>query len=190
MSSDSGPTAPVEFKLAYLSRCTFEDGKAYRGGILVVDSRGAPLEFRCTSAIRPNPVQRTLYGDSLDPYMQIELVGKPLLSAVRESFDILVVDDQWLLNIRQQCDRSVVLARRQGAEFSGASGGDRGSASLVDSPSGRFDPVVVEAPEGTPGDMSSAMSVLERAAVTFDPLEPFQRIHLALEKVHEQKALD
>lgn len=190
MDNYSEPSSPDDFKLAYLSRCSFEEGKTYRGGVLIIDRRGTPLEFRCTSAIRPNPVQRTLYGDSLDPYMQIELVGKPLLGAIREAFDMLVVDDPCLLDLRKECGRAVVYVRRQGEEFGRHSAREGARAGLVDSPAGRFDPVVVEAAPDTAEDVSSAMTLFEKVASTFDPLEPFQRIQRALDKVHEQKTLD
>lgn len=191
MTDDSVDLPSTNDHIAYLSRGEFEDGKAHRGGILIVDGHGRPLEFRCTSPIRPNPVQRTLYGGSLEPYMLVELIGKPLLSNVRESFTILVVDEPAFLNLREHCDQPMLFVRRQGVELRGEAGGsDAGASVLVDSPSGRFDPVVAQAFRKYAGDAASALPILERASDHFDPLEPFDRILQALKKVHEEKELD
>ena len=68
--------------LAYIILADVEDG-VLRGGILVTDAHGKPVEFRCTSPIRPNAVQRTLYGGTLMPHIAVELVGVPLVHAVQ-----------------------------------------------------------------------------------------------------------
>jgi hypothetical protein len=191
VTDNSADRPSSDVHIAYLSRGKFEDGKAHRAGILVVDGHGRPLEFRCTSPIRPNPVQRTLYGGSLDPYMLVELMGKSLLSNLRESYNILVVNEPGFLNLREYCDRPMLFIRRQGVDLAGEAAADQAGASvLVDSPSGRFDPVVAQAFRKYAGDATDALPTLERAADHFDPLEPFERIQRALEKVHEEKALD
>ena len=73
--------------LAFVTLSEVEDG-VLRGGILVTDAHGKPVEFRCTSPIRPNTVQRTLYGGTLMPHIAVELVGKPLIQAVQASPDV------------------------------------------------------------------------------------------------------
>lgn len=182
-SSESSP-----FSLAYLARHVFEDGHAYRGGLLVVNERGQPLEFRCTSPIRPNAVQSTLYGESLHPYMALELVGKPLLGTAREGFNLLLVREEWFLNLRETSDTAVVLLRRQGEQLSGRGAED--AASLVDSPKGRFDPLVVTSFSSAGDDVNVALPLLEICARYFDPLEPFDRVERALEKVHDDQTLE
>jgi len=178
MTANSDDYRPTDIRIAYLSRGVFEEGKAYRAGALVVNGQGRPMEFRCTSPIRPNPVQRTLYGGSLEPYMMVELMGKSLL---RNAF----------LNLREHCDHPMLFVCRQGIDLSGQTAGGEGGASvLVDSPSGRFDPIVAQAFRKYGGDAHEAFPILEKASDHFDPLEPFERILRALEKVHEEKALD
>ena len=70
-------TVDQKTRLAFLGYSEFDKG--YRGGILVTDEWGKPLEFRCTSPVHPNPVQRTLYGQTLLPHIAVELIGAPLL---------------------------------------------------------------------------------------------------------------
>ncbi len=188
-NSDVNPLDDLH--IAYLARGEFEDGKAYRAGILIVDLRGTPLEFRCTSPIRPNPVQRTLYGESLEPHMLVELMGKPLTRSLRESFAVVLVNEPTLLNLRDEFDRPTVYLRRQGADLDpGAHNAQDESALLVESPAGKFDPVVLLAFREHSDDTRAVHPILEAASRSLDLLEPFARVVRALEQVHEQKALD
>ena len=193
MEKDSEDRTPKDVRIAYLSKAEFDsdEGKSYRGGALVVDAHGTPLEFRCTSPIRPNAVQRTLYGSSLDPFMLVQLMAKPLLASLREEFHVLLVDDRWFLNVRDENDTPALFVRRHGTDVTGEGSGDQDKRSaLIDSPSGRFAPVVAETFHKNREDTNSVSSVLQDASAHIDLLEPFQRIQRALEKVHEEKAVD
>jgi len=55
--------------LAFLSLVELEKD-VFRGGVLVTDAQGKPIEFRCTSAIQPTAVQKTLYGGTLRAHMK------------------------------------------------------------------------------------------------------------------------
>lgn len=191
MAESNSDNKITQTHVAYLSRGEFDDAKVYRGGILVVDRQGGPLEFRCTSPIRPNPVQRMLYGESLEPYMLIELMGRSLLKSLRESFDVLLVNEDYFLNLREHCKRPMAFIRRQGAELvAGSATGDQQNSKLVDSPSGKFDPIVAVVPHNHQEDATVINSLLVEISVRFDPLEPFERVQNALAKVHEQQAVE
>ena len=58
-------------RLGFLGLMDFAKGDVFRGGILIVDSNGKPVEFRCTSTVKPNALQRALYGDSLMPHLSL-----------------------------------------------------------------------------------------------------------------------
>jgi hypothetical protein len=62
-------------RLAFLSRASFDNGVVSRGEILVTDGETKPLEFRCTSRIRPSSLQKVLYGKTLDGHMALDLIG-------------------------------------------------------------------------------------------------------------------
>ena len=176
--------------LAYLAREEFEEGRAYRAGLLIIDQRGTPREFRCTSPIRPNAVQRITYGDSLEPYMLVELMGLPLLHAARETFDVVFVNEPTFLNMREHVDSRVVYLRRQGEQFTSADTPEDNPSTLLDSPTGRFAPVVVETFRGEGEDIEVGLPLLQRAAVILDVLEPFERIQRALARIHDEQTLD
>ncbi len=50
------------------------------GGYLVLNMAGRPLEFHCTSPVRPNRAQEILYGPTLRPFLFGEQIGQALLS--------------------------------------------------------------------------------------------------------------
>ncbi len=189
MAGDSSESSPNEVRLADLSRCVFEDKKAVRGGALVIDESGKPLEFRCTSPIRPNAVQKMLYGRSLQPYILVELIGRPLLKGLREQFDFIVVNSPFFLNLREHFDRPCLFVRRQGEEMTaGSDGEDRSPSELVDSP--KYDPVVMQGFEEYPEDTKKAYPIFQALSKRMNILEPFERIARALERVHEERKLD
>ena len=178
-------------RIAYVDTGDYEDGKAYRCGALVVTLRGEPKEFRCTTPVRPNALQRITYGSSLEPFMLVEVMGKPLLAAMQESIDLYIVGDPILLNLRAAVQIPMVFARRQGTS------GDEnrsivgeGSAKLISSPTGEFDTVVLEAFHEFPNDTKEAFPLLEEAARNLDVLEPFDRLQKALAMVHESKEVE
>ena len=63
-----------ETTFGYLSTVhTAEDG--YFGGYLIISAIGRPLEFHCTSPVRPSRAQEILYGPTLQPYLMGEQIG-------------------------------------------------------------------------------------------------------------------
>ena len=69
---------PTDLHFGYLN-FSFFARETLIAGLLVVDEHGFPVDFRFCKAVKPNPLQRTLYGDSLEPYL-IESVTKELFS--------------------------------------------------------------------------------------------------------------
>ena len=90
-------------KVAFLIKAQFED-ESIRGAVLVTDVNTTPLEFRVTSAIKPDDLQKTLYGEILDEYICIELLALPLLNALKEKPDILVVQNRLFLDVNSKAE--------------------------------------------------------------------------------------
>ncbi len=78
-----GPNQQIELNFGYL-QFLFLAHETLIAGLLVVDENGFPLDFRFCKAVKPNPLQRTLYGDSLEPYL-IESVTKELFADLNAS---------------------------------------------------------------------------------------------------------
>jgi hypothetical protein len=175
--------------IAFVILSKVEDS-VLRGGILVTDNHGKPVEFRCTSPIRPNAVQRTLYGDTLTPHIAVELVGKPLLQAVQSSPDVVLVQQEEFLLMRTKCQKPLLLARRQGEEIQMAEeSGQNQFEEVLSSHSGKFAPVVITCHWDYPDDIVQCKESLGWMFSNCDLLEPFERVKTALATLHEQGIL-
>jgi len=84
-------------KIAFLETYTLSENGGVMGAILVTDAETKPLEFRVTAPIRPTSFQKTLYGDVLLEHILVELISVPLLNAVNEQIDLIVVKDPLFL---------------------------------------------------------------------------------------------
>jgi len=176
-------------KLAFVMLSEVEDG-VIRGGILVTDAHGKPLEFRCTSPIRPNAVQRTLYGGTLMSHISVELVGAPLVQAVQNPPDVVLVQQEEFLSLRTRCDKPLLIVRRQGEDMQlSEESGKSQPEELLSSPSGKFAPVVVTCHWDYPGDIVQCKNGLDWMFSNCDLLEPFERVKKALATLHEQGVL-
>lgn len=174
----------VGLKLGFLSYREFEDKKGYHGGILITDALSKPLEFRATSPVRPNPLQKILYGKRLLPHILIELIGKPLLKGIKEDPACVLVKSREFLRLRQSTDRVIISLRPQGELQLGI----QPSKSSLLMESEVFKPLVVE---GCDSDKTAEWR--EKLLEVFkhvDLLEPFERIEKALEEISKRKVLD
>jgi len=77
----------------YLVTRVFE-GPSYLGGILVVDKKGIPIEFKYVEPIRPSRLQTVLYGNTIDRYIRIESVGIPLIESLEHKPAILFIREE------------------------------------------------------------------------------------------------
>lgn len=178
-----------EMHIGFLDYLDLESGAAYRGAILITDSWGKPLEFRCTAPVRPNPVQRTLYGQRLLPHMAVELFGVPLLRNVQEKPGIVLVQNEFFFDLRRHTEFPLVRIRQQGTQVK-VSEDEKPSTSLLDSASGKFQPIIVEQHPEYPDDRQTCLETLRDLFQRWDIIEPFERLKKALEYVHEKKAME
>jgi len=178
-------------KLGFLAFKEFERG--YRGGLLITDNRGTPLEFRCTSPIRPNQVQRILYGRSLVSHLAVNLIGAPLTGSVTEKPTIIIVNQDPFLQLRELIQRPVIFVRRQGETFqAGGDAQDRPDHEpfLLECEGAKFAPIIVESHWRYSQDTQQIRQQLREIFDYVDLLEPFERVDLALDEVERQKAVD
>ena len=170
------------------------DSEHLRGGILVVDRRGKPLEFRCTSPVKPTAIQRLLYGKSLlVPHVAIDLMGIPLVKSLRERPLALFVRDPQLLGLRTTVDLPVVHLRRQGESFELSSEDKPQGAEkpfVIESLSGQFQPVIATAHWKYESELDPLRAELSSFFAEADLLEPFERLANALKEIAHQKQLE
>jgi hypothetical protein len=127
----------------------------YLGGYLVTNAWGRPLEFRLSTTVQPNRVQQILYGDTLEPYLCGDLIGKTLIDKTSTAADIVLTDHPAVLDLRWRVDVPVALLEANGPPSSGPQ------------PHPRF-----------PADAARVRQLLD--SLGLDLAEPFARIREAI----------
>lgn len=173
-------------RLIFLATCDFDSGAVTRGAFLATDTLTKPLEFRCTSAVRPTELQKILYGDALRRHMLVELIGLPLLRAASEAADLILVRDFLLLSMRTQVETPVLWVGKHGESSAVLPEDASAEEHAVTSPTGQFEPMFALAHAEHREELRGARGLLSEVAKTSNVLEPFQRVEVALRHVHEQ----
>lgn len=177
-------------RLAFLTYVQSGDANTGRGAVLVTDDATRPLEFRCTTPIKPNALQRMLYGQTLRSYIAADLVGEPLLSAIQEKPYVVLVREPLFLTLRSKTNHRMVCLRRQGEQISAAIGERQSGSqepSLLSCTSGRFQPLTVTGVAGHGGELETALEVLRPIFSETDLLEPFDRIAKVVAELERQE---
>lgn len=68
------------------------------GGYLILNGVGRPLEFHCTTPVKPTRAQEILYGSSLKPYLLAEQIAPALVAKVKTPVALICVDRWELLD--------------------------------------------------------------------------------------------
>ncbi len=180
-------------RLAFLSYVETEKGLTGRGAVLVTDHVTKPLEFRCTSPIKPNPVQRMLYGETLRSYIAIDLVGHPLIDAIQEKPQVVIVQDISFLDLRPKIPYYLVCLSKQGEQFTAPSTNhpkqEAADPGLLVCDSGKFQPLTSITHWKHSGELPAILDDLRPVFAAVDLLEPFTRIEKAVAEVDRQQPL-
>ena len=86
------------------------DGRGHIGGLLITNQNGRPLEFQCTTPVRPNRTQEILFGETLRPWLLGELIGSTLLDRVAIKPSVIITSDPCLLELRNHTTVPVAFA--------------------------------------------------------------------------------
>jgi hypothetical protein len=98
--------AADKLHLGFLRVVSLDAG--FVGGLLITNKIGRPLEFQCTTPVRPNRTQEVLYGPSLEQFLYTEVIGKTLIERASIKPDVLLIDQPTLLAIRETLSIGVV----------------------------------------------------------------------------------
>lgn len=93
-------------------------GTGFVGGLLVTNQLGRPLEFQCTTPVRPNRTQEILYGPTLTSFICSDLIGKTLFDRLQVKPQMILCDQTDLLALRSVITLPVglILPRKSGEE--------------------------------------------------------------------------
>jgi hypothetical protein len=184
------PAPATQTTIGFLGHREFDDGEAYRGAILVTDEWGKPVEFRCTAPVRPNKLQRTLYGKSLLPHILTELIGVPLISSVREKPQLILIGDEAYFDVRHKVSVPLIRVARVGTPKAKQEDPTKSKSLLLQSASGKFAQVEIEAHWRFAADLDSSGERLRDLFGRWDLTEPFQRLSEGLQYVHDERVLE
>lgn len=172
-----------DLNVAFLSSYKFENDTVIRGAVLVTDEQTKPLEFRVTAPIHPTNFQKTLYGDILTEHVLVELVTIPLLNALSQKPDIVVVRDPLFLGANERQDIPIVRIFKDGeVRFAG-----NNKSEQLSSIGGKYEPILVETSRALESKLPEFRKQLSEVFSKRSLLEPFDRILTALQQVHSQK---
>ncbi len=189
METNQQPPAS-QTTIGFLGYREFDDGVAYRGAILVTDEWSKPLEFRCTAPVRPTQLQRTLYGKSLLPHVLTELIGAPLISSVREKPQLILIADEAYFDVRHKVSAPVIRVARPSGAKAKQDDQPKSKSLLLQSASGKFAQVEIEAHWKFAADFDSSAERLRDLFGRWDLTEPFQRLAEGLQYVHDERVLE
>jgi len=173
-------------KIAFLETYNLEDNGGIMGAILVTDADTKPIEFRVTAPIKPTSFQRTLYGDVLHEHMLVELISVPLLNAINEQVDLIVVKDPFFLGANNKQGIRVVRIFHEG------DGQSIKSSKAIELPfsSNGNGKTLLETSKKFESELPVINEELNKLAEGRNLLEPFERLKLACEQVNQQKAVE
>jgi hypothetical protein len=183
-----GPTAEPTF--GFLSSLESPDF-GYFGGYLVVSPLGRPVEFHCTSPVKPSRAQEILYGPTLQPYLLGEQIAGSLLLAARSTPRLIITDQAAMLTVRSRAKAPMtLLLPRTGAStgFQPAVGSEpheiagSGVLSVLSTVDGRFtiSRYELQMPPGFESEWHAAREAAAMLSQQLDLFEPFGRIHEAI----------
>ena len=173
--------------ICFLDTSTFDEGAAIRGAALLTDPLTEPVEFRCTSAVRPTQLQRTLWGERLIAHIATHLVGKPLLDALGAPPTLVVVRKPEFVELRTLIDVPLVQLLRKD---------ELASASPFAFPDGEGEPLhnsdpteslIIKSHRQFQADIEAARHLLNGDSSEMSLLDPFDRIANSLIIVHQQE---
>ncbi len=147
----------------------------YVGGYLVTNQWGRPLEFRLSTAVQPNRVQQVLYGDTLEPYICADLIGKTLVEKTSVPAGLILTDCASALDLRLRLESPVVWL----AAPDDPSAGRLSEAGCCVRPA-RDGRGAILCHARFPSDVAVVRGLLDEVDGMVDPAEPFARIKEAM----------
>ncbi|MBP85990.1 MAG: hypothetical protein CMJ64_04615 [Planctomycetaceae bacterium] len=145
------------------------------GGYLVLNTTGRPLEFHCTAPVRPNRTQEILYGPTLVPYLYGEQIAQTLLGKAKAKPLFICTDVEPALAVRNFVATPVTLVSENKAA----------SDKLHCFQLGTREAAVFA---NRQQDQEAIATLWREHAEELDLLEPFNRLHEAIDEAQRGAA--
>lgn len=83
-----------------------------RGGYLICNEYGRPIEFHYTSEVRITKAHHILYGAGIERYVHAEVLGRALIERQTKAPHLLITDCAPMLELRRAIPAPMVWVRR------------------------------------------------------------------------------
>jgi len=173
------------------------------GGYLIVSPRGRPLEFHCTSPVRPSRAQEILYGPTLQSYLVGEQISGSLLAAAKLAPWVILTDQPVICEARCRIKVPMVCLLGWSPDASDTGGrvapphsanepaSKEETAGYLPRVTSRFALCGYEfqLPQGFESDQPIVLQTLALLTPYVDLAEPFGRIHEAIREAQRLGAV-
>ncbi|MDR0337144.1 MAG: hypothetical protein LBI18_08655 [Planctomycetaceae bacterium] len=99
-------TSPTLEKLGFLTVID-QPRTGLIGGYLILNQSGRPLEFHCTTPLKPNRTQEILYGNTLKPFLYGEQIAQTLLVRAKVPVAYILTNTAAVLAVQEHIDTPV-----------------------------------------------------------------------------------
>jgi hypothetical protein len=149
------------------------------GGYLILNPLGRPVEFHCTTPVKPSRAQEILYGVTLAPYLCGELIAPMLVGKALHKPGLVLTDVEPVLTLRMHAAMPVAVVRTPAEEplrrLDCAHDAPRPALATFRRGLNELglDPLFLS-------DREPVLQRLQEVSENFDLLEPFGRIRAAI----------
>ncbi|HEY2882239.1 MAG TPA: hypothetical protein VGJ15_07385, partial [Pirellulales bacterium] len=150
------------------------------GGYLILNLVGRPLEFHCTTPVKPSRAQQILYGPTLAPFLYGEHIGLTLVKKSSLRPLAVLVDQSAALAVRQYINVPTALVDAQRASTGGSATDETASAGGMLSLAVALNRLSI--PTRFAADREAISAALTSLDNSFDLAEPFERIREAIDE--------
>jgi hypothetical protein len=184
--------AAAKLTIGYVLALPVADS-VFMGGAMVTDAFGLPLEFRYTEPVRATKLQRVLYGDVLEKYIQADVIAGNLVGRLEQKPELILVFDSNLLTAMDGSKQKIVsIAPGRGAplkEYGAVQDGADGEFFMQLTESGapmriRFQLTGAAATDAA--RKAEITRILTDCGRTMDLLEPQARVEAAVKMLWEE----
>ncbi len=172
MDADDGNSLPAIGFLTAMEDATH----GWFGGYLVLSHLGRPLEFHCSTPVKPSRAQKILYGPTLRPYLLGEVIGQVLIGRAELPVQAVLTDLPEMLSLALLQSGPVACVE--------AAGGDPGDGDENESvPTLEIAGLRLVGTSTCNWDPTDLQQKLGPLAENVQLLEPFERIREAIHEV-------
>jgi hypothetical protein len=165
-------------RIAFLETYNLEDNGGVMGAILVTDKDTKPVEFRVTAPIKTTNFQKTLYGDVLTEHVLVELISIPLINAINEEIDLILVKEPLFLGTNDKQGIRVVRITNSEENHQSKNNNSIGTNGTA---------LFVETSSKYESELPEIKELVTQLSKGRNLMEPFERLKVACEQVHLQK---